>query len=253
MYIGLERVVYALKEFSKRFPLLRSRLKSMWVRVAPVGLRDYVKDCKPVLSDLEREHGFVFIHIPKTGGNSIRNALCPGDGVYAHFTADKYVESGVNLQRYFVFTVARNPWDRFVSAYAYLNAGGGISLDGSDLDLRFSEKYLRPYESFGDFVKALRDQPKFRRKVLAWPHFRPQYEFVYSSAGRSIVDYVAKFEKLADEYVYISKKLSLGETDGLKVINSSDRRDYRSYYDDETRQIVAELYRKDIELFGYEF
>jgi len=45
----------------------------------------------------------------------------------------------------------------------------------------------------------------------------------------------------------------LGCTRKLDKINTSNRRDYRSYYDDETREIIRRVYAKDIELFGYVF
>ena len=79
---------------------------------------------------------FIFIHIPKTGGTSIEDALFTFPEVY-HFLKDKnrdkplinnaffplrqdgLAETIKNNPNYFLFTFVRNPWDRFVSLYRH--------------------------------------------------------------------------------------------------------------------------------------
>ena len=39
----------------------------------------------------------------------------------------------------------------------------------------------------------------------------------------------------------------------LERVNSTERRDYRDYYDQSLIEGVAKLYARDLELFGYEF
>jgi hypothetical protein len=39
----------------------------------------------------------------------------------------------------------------------------------------------------------------------------------------------------------------------MEHYNGSKHRDYRSYYDEETKQMVANHWKEDIERFGYTF
>ena len=45
-----------------------------------------------------------------------------------------------------------------------------------------------------------------------------------------------------------------GREEQLPAVNvSKDRSDYRTFYDEESRKLIAEKYRDDIETFGYQF
>ena len=190
----------------------------------------------------------IFIHIPKAGGISTIKSLYgeKADGIghrpYSHFI---FVYGEETYNRYFKFSFVRNPWDRLYSAYKFLKKGG------MDLpDKNFNEKILSKYDSFEEFVLKWLDDTN----VDSYDHFIPQYKFLYDENDNLMVDFVGRFENLNEDYEKIREKIGTGEP--LKHLNKTkDKKenDYRKVYTPEMAEKVAEVYKKDIELFGYSF
>ena len=153
--------------------------------------------------------------------------------------------SPAELKALFKFTIVRNPWDRLVSAYLFLKAGGV-----NDSDRRWSEKHLSRFGDFEEFVLRWVTPANVGRSL----HLRPQVEFLCRPARDvPLVDYVGYFENLQADFAAIVTKLGIEAT--LAKINTTATRrdDYRSYYSGRTREIVQQVYRDDIAAFGYDF
>jgi hypothetical protein len=76
---------------------------------------------------------------------------------------------------------------------------------------------------------------------------------IVDDQGRNIVDYVGRFENLDVDFAEICSRLGL-QPPALGHENRSEGRvDYRTYYCEETRDIVARYFSRDIENFGYNF
>ncbi len=189
------------------------------------------------------EHRCIFVHVPRTGGMSIAKSLF-GNLAGSHIPVSTYqaIFGKTVFDAYFKFTFVRNPWDRLVSAYRYILAGGAQV--PHDLDM---QRAILPFNGFRDFVASWLTKTKCREGV----HFLPQSEFICTDDSRIGVDYVGHFETLAQDFEHVRDRLGI-QTD-LAHLNASARKGYAGYYDAETRDIVADLYRRDIELLGYEF
>ena len=67
------------------------------------------------------------------------------------------------------------------------------------------------------------------------------------------IDFIGRFEDRAKDLNFISKKIGINLNSRTKARSCPNKKYYTEYYDDETKQIVAEKYAKDIEYFGYKF
>ena len=200
-------------------------------------------------------HKFIFVAIPKTGTHSVRQAL------RAHLGPQDLEQVGLFVQKkfpipelarlqhghlslaqvqpylrseefaeFFKFAFVRNPFDRFVSYCAFMTRQSG------EFD---------------------RDAKAVMQHFIAsppWPHilFQPQHSFVTSSEGEMLADDVGRVEEMQASYDRIAQRIGI-PTATLDKVNSSDRKDYRDYYDQSLIDGVAKLYARDLELFGYEF
>lgn len=193
----------------------------------------------------DEKHQCIFIHVPKVAGVSISNCLFGIDN-QRHRKIKEYKNfDRVKFKNYFKFAFVRNPWDRFLSAYSYLKNGGRNAGDK-----RWSELYLKNFDRFDVFVKALKNE-ELKERVFSWQHFEPQYKYICDNRLNIEVDFVGRFENLQEDFKFVSDKL--GVSMKLEHLNKSEHEKYDKYYDDETRDIIYKLYEADIKLFNYAF
>jgi hypothetical protein len=195
----------------------------------------------------------ILIAVPKVAGNSLIGALYGPDGAeildrtaqHKPALVFKFADPA-RFAAYCKVAFVRNPWDRLVSAYAFMQSGGKHVVDNI-----WARRFIAPTPDFAAFVKALTTDYHFRAKVLHSPHFIPQSRFICDENGEVAVDFLGRYEALGEDFAALCRELNIEAE--LPKANVGDHEDYRRYYDDETRRIVGELYARDVEQFGYDF
>ncbi|HXT11718.1 MAG TPA: sulfotransferase family 2 domain-containing protein [Candidatus Angelobacter sp.] len=189
------------------------------------------------------KHKCIFVHIPKCAGASIRESLFGGPGAHRTLAGYQTVLAPQLFADCFKFTFVRNPWDRVVSAFFYLKNKNMKS------NQQWAKKNLSPFQDFNAFVREWLTP----ENIWSYVFFRPQYHFICLNGKQPAVDFIGFFENLAPDFALIRERIKSPAKLAEKNRNPLRGQDYREYYSDETRGLVAEIYAEDIELFGYSF
>jgi hypothetical protein len=200
---------------------------------------------------ISSKHKFIFIHVPKTAGISISDALkeytedeisfhksqfniLNNDGTqgiymkssrwkgfegdyYLHASIDDlYKRLGDEIFSFYIFACVRNPFDRVVSQTSFANKINTMPL---------------LLQNFG--------LPK------------PQLEYLKIN-DKVVANRILRFENLQEDFNQACKEIGLPELD-LGHKNRSNRTDYRNYYTEQTKNMIYRMYKDEFDYFGYEF
>lgn len=125
-----------------------------------------------------------------------------------------------------IVTAVRNPWDIIVSWYHH------------------NPYWLDRPQSDWTFPNFVRDFATGRRN----PYVRPNR--MYGILQPEATD-ILRYETLWDD---LSGVLGIPTPESERPrVGVSDRKPYREYYDDDTREFVCHQYERDIQDYGYEF
>lgn len=188
----------------------------------------------------------VFVHIPKAAGLSIAASLYGTEGgLHTKLATYRYVLSKSEFESFFKFSFVRNPWDRLLSAYRFLKAGGW-----TDIDRRWYQQNLGTCRDFREFVKRYLPRPEVRD----WIHFRPQHEFLclpWRSGPQ--VDFLGYFENIEQDFEVVRDQLGVKCELLTRNRKNLSNQSYVDSYDDELIRIVGHHYRTDVRMLGYTF
>lgn len=194
---------------------------------------------------------FLFVHVPKTGGNSIQNILRrysddeivakepyqdgverfevrnPTYGFAKHSPLSEYREKlpAETYGRLFKFACVRNPWEWAVSYYFSPHRQvGGFTRD-----------------SFVEFLSGAPPMTYFLRERPGQP---------LSEVLRNF-DHLMRYETLQADFDAVCDRLGLARQ-ALPRVNASTRGRVEDYYDEETVELVRNRFAEDVELLGYD-
>jgi len=206
---------------------------------------------------ISHQHRFVFVAVPKTGTHSVRQALrehlSPEDleqvGLFVNkrfpmeeLAAIRHGHLSLRQVRphlgdaafasYFKFAFVRNPFDRFVSYCAFMT---------------------RNTDAFARAPRQVMHEMLFKVRPLDHILFQPQHALLVDDDGELLADDVGRVEQMQESYDRLCARIGIPSRALDKVNSTSPRGDYRRYYDDKLIEGVADLYRRDLELFDYGF
>ena len=214
---------------------------------------------------LSHQKKFLFIHIAKTGGTSVRSALQKyrwRDPYYAPIWLASKLSSMANhelaikLPRHakaiaakemlphefydslFKFAFVRNPWDLQVSSYHHIQ--------------RERPNLMKPNESFAEFLQRKLD-PEREWQYHIDTSITPQSNYLVDLNGELIVDFIGHYETLQQDFDHCCKVIGIPRIELPHKRKAGDRLAYREYYTQETQALVEKVFARDIELLGYHF
>lgn len=138
------------------------------------------------------------------------------------------------FSRYYKFSIVRNPWDRLISQFVYMDKR-------DDLRDFIGMKKGASFKKYIDLIS--------KKRHVQW---EPQVSFLRNSSGEALVDFVGRYETFSDTVCHVLRTIGI-KADRIPHKNKGERGRYTNYYDAESMEMVGAMYAADIEAFQYRF
>jgi len=186
---------------------------------------------------ISHERKFIWFRVAKVGTRTILNHLkkCNVNLDVEHASFLHYPVK--SFDDYFKFGFIRNPWSRLVSCWQDKVVNSNLyNFDDSMLGK------MQDFENFVEYVSNLNIENCDR-------HLRLQSTLI----DLNNIDYIGRMESFDDDANYIFRKLGLSKKEVRPKNVTSNKKPYQEYYSKDLAKEVAQIYRKDIQIFGYQF
>ncbi|MGD2138191.1 MAG: sulfotransferase family 2 domain-containing protein [Gammaproteobacteria bacterium] len=215
---------------------------------------------------LSIKYNFLFVHIAKTGGTSVRAALQPlrwrdpwyypqllcsrlshlaGHRLGSKFPRHARIIAAREMlpeeffRRLFKFAVVRNPWDLQVSSFHHIR--------------RERPHLMEHIRDFDQFIRWKLD-PERPYQFHIDTSIESQLDYLVDLHGELLVDYIGRYENLQQDFAHVCRTIGTGNRHLPHKRRAVDRKkDYRSYYSDALAEQVGDYFQRDIEALDYRF
>jgi len=221
--------------------------------------------------------GLVYVAIPKTGTTSLIRALRdvyeptgnkvqlltekidrqfrkkyrldqigdkkPGHAKHLSALQLKYILGDEEFARCTKFSVVRNPWAMMVSRYFFTRVESEPSLIEKlrrGTSRRFHEREFEPWIE------------KFLARHKSGERRNSQLAKLVDLDGNLLVDYVGRLEDVQVTLDWLSQRVGVDRI-GIPHLNGARKGHYSQFYNQATKEMVAEICKLDIEYFGYQY
>jgi hypothetical protein len=182
--------------------------------------------------------GTTFVHIPKNAGTSIIKWLKEATNEYPIQYKSQHYSASQMFTRHpetnFSFSIIRNPWDRMVSIYQF-------AIDKREHLKGRYDKEMIGTPTFKEFLHGMIGV----NSIYWYTITTPQSDWLDAD-----VDLILRYENLERDIKELQSNYNYYEP--LSQENSSKRLKI-NYYDDESINMVGEIFSKDVKRFGYDY
>jgi len=198
---------------------------------------------------------FIFIHVPKTAGTSMRVVLQPYATIPQKSANHKYAQVSTAFRNdhlgaqeiterirpqvwdtCYKFAFVRNPWALMLSHCLYFRQ----TESSSELHVRAKT------DDFNSYIAWY-----FSRSVAEAKFVNGFSEFIELD-GLPALDYVGKLEKVREDFPTVLAKIGVANA-VLPLKNATAHTAYKDYYNDTAKKIVEKTFEKHLHVFEYRF
>lgn len=202
---------------------------------------------------------FIFIHIPKTAGRSVRSALRP----HCYSVGQELSRTLDGLRRAAGMPPSKFPKNKYSALGGHPKADRYLDVMGDDFFAFYRFSFVRnPFDwlvSYYEFCKARPTNKNYElfnassySEYIAWAcdgNLPTQRAYLVDNDDRICVNYIGRVEAIGIDFEHLCNKLNIENK--LPFKNRSRRGSTSQYYTTKSAKMVSERFTEDFNTFGY--